>query len=435
MTSRFLQAFKTDFAKNVMVLSSGVTMAQLASFLLTPVVARLYAPEAFGLMAFFLSIATPLTNISSLKYDQAVLIADSDTAAGRLSSLACWINFIFCALCLAVLGAYKLLGNRLLSDLGYWIYLVPIFILISGQIRINNSECVSRQRFKTISSANIVGGLATPLLRIAYALSLSAVLSGLILAQLVSDAAKVLILIGGRSGQRLPRRTIRELVETARAYLDFPRYALPTGLLFSLGNQAPVLMLGMLFEPALVGYYALANRLIRMPVDLISQPIRQVFIQKVTEKVKHGDSILRLFILLGIAMGLSLLPFLILVELFGEQLFALMLGAEWTQAGNIAGIIFPWVFMSFIINPLSSLYIVFRKQAHWLRFQVALNVLLLAVFFGSHFMALEAAILLWIVTAINVLIYGLVIVHLVSLTVQYEKANRQPIRDDRISNG
>jgi len=403
------------------VLSSGVLIAQLASFALTPVITRMYLPDTFGLMAFFLSIASPLTNISSFKYDQAILVADSEATVLRLSALAWRLNILFGLACAAVLTICRLIWDSFLGDLGVWLYLLPIFVMLSGQIRIGNSRCIREKRYKTLSAANVCGGLVTPLGRIICALAGSASMAGFILSQLISNIVNALILQRWRSAKRRFAGNISDLLDTARSHIDFPKYAMPNGLLFSLGNQMPVLMLGMLFEPEWVGYYALANRLIHMPVDLISQPIRQVFIQNIEEKVRRREPIGGMVGKLCVALALPLIVPFVLIELYGASIFGFVLGARWQPAGVVAGIVFPWMFMMFLINPLSSLYIVFRKQADWLKVQLILNIGLIGIFLYGHRAGATYHGLLWAISITNVIVYGFVLVHLLLLAQMYDR--------------
>ena len=72
-------------------------------------------------------------------------------------------------------------------------------------------------------------------------------------------------------GDMKTRRNCGELYRLAREYREFPCYTAPAALLKRLGENLPVLILSLMFAPAVVGFFAVANRLIRLPVGLIQR--------------------------------------------------------------------------------------------------------------------------------------------------------------------
>ncbi|MFC1574688.1 lipopolysaccharide biosynthesis protein [Gemmatimonadota bacterium] len=412
--------FQTDFAKHVAVLSTGVLLAQMASFLLTPVVSRLYLPGTYGLLALFMSLVSPLGNVSAFKYDHAILIAEDRETADQLLSVSVIAIGVLCVVSACVLLLLRVLNDAFLPSLGLWIFALPVFVLTSGLIRVLSSRCTRDKRFKAVSSSNAFGGLATPLLRIAYAVLASASLAGLLLGQLITNLGKILILNRGKREKRSRQQTVATLWGVAKRYGDFPLLSVPNGLLFSVGSQAPVLMLAVFFESSAVGLFAMASRLMRLPVDLLSQPIRLVFTQTAAERLHRGEPLFPFVgLLAGIMAAAMIIPFMV-VEVYGETLFSVVLGERWRAAGTIAKIICPWIMMMFIITPLSAIYTVFRIQGIWLRFQLALNLCLLAYFLWAFLHPVPMPVLLGTLTGINVLVYLFILGHILYLTKRHD---------------
>ena len=74
---------KTSFAGDVLKLVSGTTIAQLVGILITPVLTRLYAPEAFGTLALFTSITSILGVIACMRYELAIMLPESDEEVAK----------------------------------------------------------------------------------------------------------------------------------------------------------------------------------------------------------------------------------------------------------------------------------------------------------------------------------------------------------------
>jgi O-antigen/teichoic acid export membrane protein len=64
-------------------------------------------------------------------------------------------------------------------------------------------------------------------------------------------------------------------------------------------------------------------------------------------------------------------PTLILI-ISGPELFSLVFGEQWRNAGEFARWMAPWLYMVFITSPLSTLFSVLEKQVQGMLFQLGL---------------------------------------------------------------
>ncbi|MGI5933055.1 MAG: lipopolysaccharide biosynthesis protein, partial [Eubacterium sp.] len=122
------------FVTDVLKLVTGTTFAQIIVVLASPLLTRLYGPEAFGFYALFASITGILGVIACMRYELAIMLPKTDEEAANLLGL--------CLLCVAVVSgltvpALYFGGDALLSllrapGLGPYLILVPPFVFISG---------------------------------------------------------------------------------------------------------------------------------------------------------------------------------------------------------------------------------------------------------------------------------------------------------------
>ena len=61
-----------SFAANVMIIGAGAALGQVASVVAAPVIARLFAPEVFGLAAIYGTICAIVAVVGPLRYDFAI---------------------------------------------------------------------------------------------------------------------------------------------------------------------------------------------------------------------------------------------------------------------------------------------------------------------------------------------------------------------------
>jgi O-antigen/teichoic acid export membrane protein len=62
-----------------------------------------------------------------------------------------------------------------------------------------------------------------------------------------------------------------------------------------------------------------------------------------------------------ILFGLSIIPFG-LVILFGPEMFALVFGEHWREAGVYSQIMAPWLMVNFLTSPVSQVPLILNKQ-------------------------------------------------------------------------
>jgi O-antigen/teichoic acid export membrane protein len=109
------------------------------------------------------------------------------------------------------------------------------------------------------------------------------------------------------------------------------------------------------FDTGVCGSFALASRMLAVPIALVGQALGMVFLSKAstlkTDRAKLGalteSTALSLF-----ALGLPVFLGLFLV---GPQLFRFCFGPEWEKSGEFVRYLVPWYLLWIVASPLSSL--------------------------------------------------------------------------------
>ena len=151
-------------------------------------------------------------------------------------------------------------------------------------------------------------------------------------------------------------------------------------LLNTMSVQVPVWILTCFFSPAIVGFYAIGKRVLSMPSLLVSNAVAQVFLQRAAavkgsshDMHKVVENVFKRLISLG------MFPFLFLA-FYGSNVFTVVFGSRWAEAGVYIQILSIPIFLSFVIAPISTLFSVFEKQRSSLVFNI--------VFFGASITSL-----------------------------------------------
>ncbi|MCW8856264.1 MAG: oligosaccharide flippase family protein [Kangiella sp.] len=366
-----------SFIQNVVTLMTGTSLAQLISLLLVPVISRLFTPEDFGAAALFLSLGMILATGGSLRFDQAIILPDKDSVALKLFVL-CIASLLASAalfLIVAIVFTYYFPDASWIKTLGVWLYVVPVQGVLLGISYCLVSLHMRAQQYKIIAASQISRYTVTPLGRIAIGLCCGSSTGGLIIG-LFGGLLSAIGLMYWRlkdSFTNISRYTdITVLKATAKEYKDFPLHSTPAALVFVISENMTILLFGFLYPSSIVGYFALGYRVIQAPVGVICESVRKVFLVKASRLATQHMRLRSILIkaVLGMA-AVGIIPSLVLMA-YGEEIFSLLLGSKWVTAGLYAEILAPWLFTIFIAIPMTTTFIVMRKQNLWLKLQLSI---------------------------------------------------------------
>src|SRR5690606_17750253 len=179
------------------------------------------------------------------------------------------------------------------------------------------------------------------------------------------------------------------------------------------GAQIPPLLFASTFGAAYAGFYALAHRLIAMPMELVGQAVGQVFLSDAPAQYRSGELAGTVDKVHKVLIRLVLPPVAFLI-LFGPSAFAVVFGEEWRMSGEAASWLSLWMLMAFTTSPLSSVFIVAEKQYLGMIMQAVLLVLRVSgIGVGVYYEDFIVAVIFF--SMFNVL--GYLVYHMVSFRV------------------
>lgn len=358
---------KTSFGGDVLKLVSGTSFAQLLTILASPILTRLYGPDSFGVLALFTSVTSVLIVIASLRYELAIMLPENDRDAANLLGVSLGFALIISIITVPI----ALWGNGLLhwingSALAPYLLLIPPAVFAGGAFQALNSWNTRTKHFGRLSIARMSQSVFTVTAQIASGFT-NYVSGGTLIAASVGGSALAATALGAQvlhDERRLFREAIKwdRMLYEIKRYRKFPLVDIWGALLNTISWQLPVLMFAVYFSQAVVGYYALAFRLIYMPMSLIGVALSQVYFQRASESKSDISKLTEISeTVFQRLVALCLLPALVLAVI-GSDAFAVVFGAQWTEAGQYAQILSIWMFFWFISSPLSTVFIAQERQ-------------------------------------------------------------------------
>jgi len=370
----------STFAGNVLKLVTGSVFAQGIGVLAAPIVARLFAPEAFGVAALFTSIASIIGVVACLRYELAIMLPKTDEEAANLLGLSLFFVLIITGIsALIIFFADDLIVNLLNSpELKRYLWLVPMVVFVTGIFTALNYWNSRTKHFGRLSIARVISSVATQTTKLgagfAGFVSGGVLIGTSLLGQIVSTLA-----LGGqiwRDDRHLFKASIRwkKMIAGLKRHKKFPIYNTWSALLNTASQQLPTIMLAFYFSPKIVGFYALGKTVLSMPMNMVGGAVAQVFFQKASEAHNRtGNLSVVVEEVFKRLVSLGIFPILLLT-LIGEDLFIVAFGARWAEAGVYMQILGLWIFFQFISSPISTLFAVLEKQHYGLFFNSILLV-------------------------------------------------------------
>lgn len=374
---------------------SGKAIAAAIAFFTMPIISRLFSPADFGVAAVFLSIIGITSNVAALRYESAIVLPKSDAEALKLMGLCYRVAIVFCLLMLTGVMVLEALPANVavMSTLGVWSWLLPLGTLLMVALQIQEAWLSRCRKFGVISSTVVAGTVINSSVRIGSGVYFGSSIFALIASNLFGMLSRLALQARASPGAsralagRLGREELRRL---SREYVDFPKLNAPAALVFSIGNQMPVLFFGAVFPPAIAGFFAMANRISAVPVTVVATSVRRVFLQKAAEVRQRGRSLRKAFFLTtGGLLLLGAPPFTIL-GLFGGPVTAFVLGEPWRSAGEFLEVMAPWLLSVWLVSPCNAVFIVLRRQRLWLFGQILLTAIKLLAFVLAYTLAFSA---------------------------------------------
>ena len=395
------------YAQKISYALSGTIITQLIPILFSPILSRLFTPEAFGVYTLFIAISAILSALISFSLDSAIAVAETKDEAFHIFKLLCSIAIVI-SLCSIPIATFfsvpigRLIGiektNWVISLIPaysmllviyqgfYYLYIRYGMIKYVASFRIENSVCVVAS---TLFCALFYRGDGSMVISqvVGYTITL------LINLPRVHSCFKTFV------SKDLKRGDTKYIIGLVRKYKEFPTKYMPSMILNNITVQLPSIALTSLFGTNIGGYYAMTNKVLNVPVAAVGSAFGDVYKNEAFEEKEITGTYNRVFHKsLKILLLLGIIPFLILM-VSSPFLFRFIFGNKWYEAGVMSSYMTPMYLAKFIAVPLSFALIISKKHNQNFLLQLCLLIgsLMAFVVGGFIYRSWVVAILLYVV--------------------------------------
>lgn len=342
---------------------TGTVLAQVFSFLISPILTRIYSPDQMGDLNIYLRAVGFISALATARYELSLPLPKKEEHSYLLYRLSIRIAvYMLSGTCL-LFFLYFLFTSFEFSKVVFALITVvsTAFVVL---INLGTNWAIRKKQFRKISISRMVNSGVSNLLRWLFgALGMGSL--GLLLASLIGYILSSLTFfrewfkIDKLHAQSRSNKKTRVLINT---YREFPAINLPHALVDLGKDLLLAFFMVYYFSKDIFGWYSHSYSILQLPISIIGISISQVFFNRCAEIVNNGGSTVPLLrkTIIGLFF-VSIVPFSILF-FFGAPLFSFVFGENWANAGHYSEIMSIWFLTNFLVSVVSTLPTILRRQ-------------------------------------------------------------------------
>jgi O-antigen/teichoic acid export membrane protein len=412
---------RSELLRSASILISGTVIAQLISILLQPFLRRFFSPESFGIFSVYLSLIGIIIVISSLRFDDAIVLPKTDKESVNVLSLSLIFSFLF-DLFLFLMVLIK--GEKIITFLNlpstfpvHVLFIIPLGAFLYSTYQCLNYWLIRKQKFYSVSVNKLLRRGSEGISQVSFALIKKS--NGLIYSDIIGQTVNVITVIIQTINNGLSFKfvSLTKLKYVFKKYKDFPKFNLIPAFMSTCSYMLPPIFINKFFSSESAGFFDLAKLLLSVPLALVATSFSSVLLQRVSEKFNKRESFMaELKPVIMVVSLISLIEVLAIV-FFGEYLFKFIFGATWIFSGKISKIL-VWSFtFNFIVSTFTTIFISMRRIRTYSLYQLFYFMAIISLLF---FKSLGFVEFLKIYVIIEVICYTVLTSVMIFIITRYE---------------
>jgi lipopolysaccharide exporter len=365
--------------RKVIQLVLGNIISQGVVFVSTILLVKLYSQEEFGEYSTFIAISSTIGVLLVSKLDEAVIVED-ETEIINVLSLIFWQSLfggLFILILFLVLYFFLSVKYISLSN----IFIIPLAIFFSNQLAAWVALWTRKLDVKKASLNRVEQSIYTSAIQfILYKIPGDGLIIGrtfgILIAELRARPKQIIVQIC----------QVKSVVlkSSIKIFSRYYKFSTPFSFVNQLSNNLPLFVLPVLATNAVVANYAMASRLILVPIGLFTAAAQQVFFAQMADMNRKGSN-LKLYVVgfyrKAVIYGIfPMISFAIVIP----YIFNFFFDTQWNDAGKYAQLLSPWYFIVLLTSSVSGVLVVKQQQKDALVLEIlALLFRLLAIYFGT----------------------------------------------------
>ncbi len=354
---------RSEFARNSSVLIGGTLLAQVIPVALQFFLRRIFTPEEFGLMGVYFSIVSILSIGACLSYQNSIVLPKADEDGNNLVMGSLLISLFFSiGVFLVILLFSSPLINLLQLPLAIsdWMFLIPVSVFFNSGHLIFSFWLTRKKAFKALAFNKVSRRSAEGVSHVALGQLWKG--NGLILGTFIGDIFNFFTYLfqfkKTRGTLRVDFSKIKTLLKT---YSHFPKWHLLPNIMSTISLMLPILIINAFYQEEVAGQYDLSQKLLALPLALISLSLSQILLQKMSQARNEQTSIQSFLRKIFWLLFAGTIVATAIGHFFGEDIISFAFGDQWDFAGRLTELLIFGYAIKFIVTPFTSVFIAFEE--------------------------------------------------------------------------
>ncbi|WMN07704.1 oligosaccharide flippase family protein [Marivirga arenosa] len=373
-----LNSFKTkgSFTRNFSYLFSGKLLTVVLSLVVTPILTRIYSPEAYGYFSFFNAVAMNFAVVSTLSYEKALIIINTRKKFYNLLFACFLLTFILAFILYLIFQLLYFREGIFKLELGLdqlFIHLIVIACILYSLTIILSNWNIRKSQFKFAAKNGVISQVGSRFSSLILGF-ISAPIFGLALSEIISKS--IIIFSNFRkniySEWKIIQRNVdfNEMKIVIKEQAAYPKFILPSTYINTLINQLPIFFITLQFGKEILGHYSLAVSILYLPIIVITNSLSSVVIKRINELKDNGQVLKQFVSRITLLLFIVTTPFFIIMILASKSLFPFFFGQNWSLAGVFGTIIGFYAIIDIFLIFSNSLMLVFKKERVVFKYQI-----------------------------------------------------------------
>lgn len=373
------ESLKAKSARGALVLAAGTFVERGMRLVRNMILARLLAPEDFGLMAIILAVMLVMESFADVGIQQSV-IHNKNGASYEYLNVAWWFQVLrgsglFVIAFFAAPLVCNLYEKPELLNLLRVIFLGTLFFNLSS-----TRLYVLEKEFKFTKSVLLIQGvtLLSNLLTIILAFNLRSVWV-LVIGRVAEGALRFLlsfVFCPFMPSFHFDRRSFKELFKYSKGMFGL-------SLLTIIALQIDVFILAKLVSTEKVGMYALALSLAVQPVALFGQTVGRILLPAFSERQDNKQALCSIVLRIIRYTWIFGVPLLMVVVVFAKPILSVIYGHRYSEVAVTFGILCFVSFFRIQGSVLANIFFALGKPHLHRRFVILLAVLIICLIYPA----------------------------------------------------
>lgn len=376
--------------QSVGLITLSLLVGAIMTFIALPVLTRLYSVQDFGEYGIALAVVSVLSTVANLRLDQAQLIAEEQEKKSLIFE-----GSIFSLILTLISGLV----------LSFIFHLDIVAAICSGVLANTLIQSLYNYKFAAHAEYFCAGlNIFRSLIVIAVQLSLPLLMRiALIDSYMISSVIMIIAVLS----YILKNQLYQISWQVFKNYKDFIYSNTPHALLNSFSHNLPYYVVSHFIGVQAMGFYAIVERTLRVPINLISQTLRQFFI-RLFKTTPTNKPALKSSVLLSLVS----LPLFAIFFVLPESLYLWIFGKEWVGISQYFQIL-ALGYWAIFCNPPSSAYLVARRNSKALFKLQIVELCIKLVLFAALYLLFSNKLYMLLAVPVALIFYNFAILYVV----------------------